>query len=180
MKNEKQKQNHFQELEWVEPFVACLPAYHIVMNVHRLEVCEKFYAEFSLLVLLQCRFFFLYCFSAGRNIRFKVKLNQSCSHTRNAISILGNQHRVCELRIRVQLVLLRSFQADKMAQMHHIKQWINAIFVAKIVLLFIAIQVVNVPTTSNMVNMGFGFFPSATCYSSISRNIVYLNLLSTS
>lgn len=103
-------------------------------------------------------FFFLYCFSAGRNIRFKVKLNQSCSHTRNAISILGNQHRVCELCIRVQLVLLRSFQADKMAQMHHIKQWINAIFVAKIVLLFIAIQVVNVPTTSNMVNMGFGFF----------------------
>lgn len=52
------KKNHFQELEWVQPFVACLPCpYHIVMNVHRLEVCEKFYAEFSLMVLLQCRFF---------------------------------------------------------------------------------------------------------------------------
>lgn len=102
--------------------VFCLPACHTVANVHRLEVCEQFYAEFSLLV---SNAGFLLCFALrAEQTRFKVKLNQSCLHARRMqwpfLEI--NTKCVCDVcAVDTCNVHYDRFE-QIMAQMHHIKQ----------------------------------------------------------
>lgn len=157
------RENRFQELEWVQPlffaWLACMP--------YRRE-CASIGGVRKILCRIQLTgFFFQFsasfcCVSAGTtDILFKVKLNQSRSHTHNAEC--NNSHswksaqRHCCLHIYTCNIHYDRFE-QIMAQIHHIKQWINAIFAAKraFYAYFTARNQVNVPTTSNTVNMGFG------------------------
>lgn len=108
----------------------------------------------------------------AEQIRFKVKLNQrvALSHIHGRMQFLPFLETKMNARMvvcRTYNVHLRSFQTDKMVQNAPYQTmncchfcWKKKLLLLVPHTLFIAIatKVDSVPTTSNMVNMGFGFF----------------------